>query len=309
MGTAPLILGNDVRNMSSECKNIVLNKEVLAVNQDANVQRGRLVQQWPDAEWRNETELLLSFAGAAPPPTAAVAVAPCDAANKSQQWLYNKTDSTIRAVADTSLCITYSGYHYNNVGLAPCKNWSAPGIGSQLWDDKTAIDGTLRVVGSSNRCLAPLQCAGGAAIGVADCAATGISAGDPPACPGAERWTFNEDGGALLLTSGIAASQKMCAVLSPVRTSNTNITLQIWAKALADGSVAALAFNRGQYAIQANLSWSRIGIPLNATAHVRDLWAQKDLGSFRDGYTATVQPHDVVFVRLGHIAPHRDVIV
>jgi hypothetical protein len=31
--TAPLILGNDVRNLSAECSAIVLNKEVIAVNQ------------------------------------------------------------------------------------------------------------------------------------------------------------------------------------------------------------------------------------------------------------------------------------
>ncbi len=50
---SPLILGNDIRNMSAECLDIILNTEVIAVNQDPAGVRGALVYQWPEAQWPN----------------------------------------------------------------------------------------------------------------------------------------------------------------------------------------------------------------------------------------------------------------
>jgi len=43
--TSPLILGNDVRNMSKECLQIISNKEIIALNQDPLVSRAKLVYQ------------------------------------------------------------------------------------------------------------------------------------------------------------------------------------------------------------------------------------------------------------------------
>ncbi len=40
---SPLILGNDLTAMDADCLSIVLNKEVIALNQDPLVSRGRLV--------------------------------------------------------------------------------------------------------------------------------------------------------------------------------------------------------------------------------------------------------------------------
>jgi hypothetical protein len=46
------------------------------------------------------------------------------------------------------------------------------------------------------------------------------------------------------------------------------------------------------------VQWSTLGLPAGA-ATVRDLWNQKDLGSFTDSYAATSVPkHGVVMLKV-----------
>lgn len=40
--------------------------------------------------------------------------------------------------------------------------------------------------------------------------------------------------------------------------------------------------------------WSQIGLPAGAAAVVRDLYAERDLGTFTDAFSASVTAHDVV---------------
>jgi len=52
---APLMAGNDIRNMSSETRDILTNKEVIAVNQDPLGRQGRRVKRTGDTEvWAKE---------------------------------------------------------------------------------------------------------------------------------------------------------------------------------------------------------------------------------------------------------------
>ena len=69
-----------------------------------------------------------------------------------------------------------------------------------------------------------------------------------------------------------------------------NISLQAWSKPLADGSVAVVAFNRGDTAASVNVTWSMVGLAHQATASVRDLWAHADKGSHRGSYVCVSIP-------------------
>ncbi len=62
-------------------------------------------------------------------------------------------------------------------------------------------------------------------------------------------------------------------------------------KPTADGSKAVGLFNRQRTAEQMKASFTEIGIRGEAT--VRDLWLKKDVGTFRDSYSAYVPPHGV----------------
>jgi alpha-galactosidase len=51
MFAAPLLAGNDVRKMSDDTRSILLNKEVIAVDQDPMGVQGRLAQKSGDIEY------------------------------------------------------------------------------------------------------------------------------------------------------------------------------------------------------------------------------------------------------------------
>lgn len=71
---------------------------------------------------------------------------------------------------------------------------------------------------------------------------------------------------------------------------------QIWVKEMADGSHAICLFNLSQRPDTFAAVWSQLG--LSGPQRVRDLWRQKDLGVFKDQFTAEVPRHGVVFIRV-----------
>lgn len=74
--------------------------------------------------------------------------------------------------------------------------------------------------------------------------------------------------------------------------------LDVWAKQLADGGRAVALLNRGKTEATISVSWNEIGYPPELQASVRDLWAKKDLGTMKGGFSAKVASHDVVMVRI-----------
>jgi alpha-galactosidase len=72
--------------------------------------------------------------------------------------------------------------------------------------------------------------------------------------------------------------------------------LEIWMKPLVDGGKAVGLFNREQSTIRMTVHFSQIGIGTRAT--VRDLWAHRDLGTFMGSFSADVEHHGVVLVKI-----------
>jgi alpha-galactosidase len=70
----------------------------------------------------------------------------------------------------------------------------------------------------------------------------------------------------------------------------------VYAKELADGSKAVGLFNRGRQPAKVVAKWSDVGV--TGKQVVRDLWRQKDVGTFDGQYEATVPPHGVVLVKV-----------
>jgi hypothetical protein len=116
-------------------------------SQDPRVSRGKLVYQWPQAQWPNDT----LASGDAPFPAFDLAMAPCNASDPTQAFVYNTTDQTLRT-GDGSLCLSYLGYHEANTHITACQSppWCAPGIGCQQWTQQLS-DGTLRNVGNPGK--------------------------------------------------------------------------------------------------------------------------------------------------------------
>ena len=72
---------------------------------------------------------------------------------------------------------------------------------------------------------------------------------------------------------------------------------EVWAKPLSGGATAVILLNRGDAPVRIKVGWNEIGWSPRAVA-VRDLWQKREMGSFREGYSAEVGPHGVVMLRL-----------
>jgi len=67
-------------------------------------------------------------------------------------------------------------------------------------------------------------------------------------------------------------------------------------KDLADGSKAVGLFNRGENSVAVAVNWAEL--QLSGKHSVRDLWRQKELGTFKEGYSVQVPPDGVVMVKI-----------
>ena len=72
--------------------------------------------------------------------------------------------------------------------------------------------------------------------------------------------------------------------------------LEVWAKPLEDGSKAVGLFNRGEADAEVTVRWSDLS--LQGKHKVRDLWRQKDLGSFDGDFHLTLGAHGAELVRI-----------
>jgi alpha-galactosidase len=71
---------------------------------------------------------------------------------------------------------------------------------------------------------------------------------------------------------------------------------QVWAKPLEDGSHAVGLFNLGNDESKVTAMFADLKLAGRQT--VRDLWRQRDLGTFEVRFEASVPPHGVVLVKV-----------
>ena len=71
---------------------------------------------------------------------------------------------------------------------------------------------------------------------------------------------------------------------------------EVWMKPMEDGSIAVGLFNRGATESKVTATWSDLHI--SGKQSIRDSWRQKDLGIFDHKFSAEVQRHGVVMIRV-----------
>ena len=71
---------------------------------------------------------------------------------------------------------------------------------------------------------------------------------------------------------------------------------KIYAKEMSDGSMAVGFFNLGDETVPVSAMWSEL--KLKGPQMVRDLWRQKDLGRYTDGFSAAIPRHDCMLIRV-----------
>lgn len=72
---------------------------------------------------------------------------------------------------------------------------------------------------------------------------------------------------------------------------------EVWIRPLYDGIIAVALFNRYFEKQYVTVRWKDLGI--SGTQPVRDLWQQKNLGSFTGSFSSTVPAYGTVFVKIG----------
>jgi alpha-galactosidase len=73
----------------------------------------------------------------------------------------------------------------------------------------------------------------------------------------------------------------------------------VWAKPLADGSIAVGLFNLGERERRRiTVAWESIGLHDRRPCRVRDLWGSEDLGLHRGDFSTMVGSHDVALIRI-----------
>jgi len=72
--------------------------------------------------------------------------------------------------------------------------------------------------------------------------------------------------------------------------------LEVWSRPLADGSLAVGLFNRDEMDMKVGVKWDELGVKGKQT--VRDLWRQKDLGTFDGEFSSGVPRHGTLFVKI-----------
>ena len=73
---------------------------------------------------------------------------------------------------------------------------------------------------------------------------------------------------------------------------------QVWAKPLADGSVAVGLYNLGDKPRTVSVGFETLGIHADRSCLVRDLWAREDVGAAAGSVAVEVEPHGSALLRL-----------
>ena len=71
---------------------------------------------------------------------------------------------------------------------------------------------------------------------------------------------------------------------------------EVWVKEMEDGSKAIGLFNFDKTEMKISIDWVKAGLSGKQT--VRDVWRQKDIGSFDKSYEANVLPHGVMLIKV-----------
>lgn len=104
-----------------------------------------------------------------------------------------------------------------------------------------------------------------------------------------------------LLTNDEVLEVDQDVLCKPAIRVSENGSAVVFAKQLEDGSWAVGLFNRGlppQTLVPQSVTVEWKDLKISGTHRVRDIWRQKDLGSFPDKFTAEVPFHGVIMIRV-----------
>jgi hypothetical protein len=280
---APLIIGCDVTNMDTNTQTILMNSEVIALNQDALGVQGYRVA---------------STSTPAPNGATNVIVGTCNSSDPSQKWTYG-SDMKYREALD-GRCLDIDECDTDpsgdNVSVYDChtlddekdshkkKGTRKPGGDcggvNQQWSNINS-DGTITSK-MDGYCLDVYM--------GSDPTQYGKNVQAYPCDYGSnEKWSFDSTTGLIKVQSS-----GLCLQLD----NGSGGAHEVWAGPLVNNCWAVILFNRDSVNVNITAYWTDIGLNPSTNYVVRDLWAHQNLGTYNTAFTAMVNTHGVVVVKL-----------
>ena len=263
LSKAPLLIGCDVTNMSKQVFELLTNPELIAINQDKlGIQGHKIKTEQPkddgNDEYLKNGNILL--------------VKDCTGGNE-QKWSVNNDGSITSMGSNFCIDIPNCNNGWAQIDIFSCHlgdRHSCSESKNQMWELKS--DGGIASK-MNNYCL-DVYDHHGPFVQTFPCT------GGPN-----QKWVYDSN------THTIKNGQKCLTVTTALE------LLEVWAGRLSDNSYAVMLLNRGTRKSNMIARWKEIGLPAG-NALVRDLFARKDLGTFTDSYTTTVEPHSSVFLKI-----------
>jgi alpha-galactosidase len=100
-----------------------------------------------------------------------------------------------------------------------------------------------------------------------------------------------------LMTNAEVLAVDQDRLVKAARRVSVNERLEVWARPLADGTLAVGLFNRGLQTARVSATWAELG--LRGAQPVRDLWRHASLGRVDREIALDVPAHGVMFVKIG----------
>jgi hypothetical protein len=114
-----------------------------------------------------------------------------------------------------------------------------------------------------------------------------------PLIVGADLTRLSPEAVSTLTNSAAIAVDQDQLGLQAVKISESGSGLEVWSKQLSvAGKRAVLLLNRTGTAAQIQVRFADLGLLDSSSAHVQDIWSQRELGDFKSSYSATVSADD-----------------
>eukprot|EP01084_Bolivina_argentea_P286210 490955_1 len=105
----------------------------------------------------------------------------------------------------------------------------------------------------------------------------------------------------LMNEEAIAVNQDKLGVQCSKKMSSNNDNYNAYVSPLENKEYAVVLLNRLEQSGKIEVMWTELGLPKREKYLVRDLWQHKNVGTFEAGYSATVEGHGVVFLKLSPV--------
>ena len=285
---SPLIISADLRTIKEqhpECLALMLNREIVAVNQDPAGLPPRLVSQRTNGSTISHALRVGACSSAAPKwrheADGSVRVGPIDCATS--------TLVGCGTCLDVFNCGTEPGTAVDAWQCHPEEKREC-GYEGQQW--YLGADGDTLVNNNSKSCLTQQN----GSVVLAPCAGISITGdGGGQEKNRAQLFALNNATGAIEF-GGRGSGD--CLLAQEV-VSSSDIVAQVFARPLAGGMLAVVLLNRAEAPAHLSVSWAELGLATGTKMRVRDVMNQKDLPGLASGtWGVTVGKHDVAFIRL-----------